>query len=67
MFQVTAQSYMRWGKRLLQRVPTVPFGRRSIVIASLAATTLVTGVKSIGVLQRFELWNFDYLSRLFGR
>ena len=64
MFQAIAQSCIHWGKRLLKQVPTVPFGCRSIVIASFAATTLVTGVKSIGVLQRFELWNFDYLSRL---
>lgn len=55
---------MRWSKRLLKRVPKVPFGCRSILVASLAATTLVTGVKSIGLLQRFELWNFDSLSRL---
>ncbi|MEM9484575.1 MAG: CHASE2 domain-containing protein [Cyanobacteria bacterium P01_F01_bin.116] len=64
IFQVTAQLYMRWVKRLLKRVPKVPFGCRSIMVASLAAIALVTGVKSIGLLQRFELWNFDSLSRL---
>ncbi|MEA5466342.1 putative bifunctional diguanylate cyclase/phosphodiesterase [Leptothoe sp. PORK10 BA2] len=64
MLQVTAQLYRRWSKRLLKRVLKVPFGCRSIIVASLAATLLVTGVKSIGLLQRFELWNFDSLSRL---
>ncbi|NEQ51545.1 MAG: EAL domain-containing protein [Leptolyngbya sp. SIO3F4] len=64
MLQIIAQLYIRWIKRLLKRIPTVPFGCRSIIIACLAATTLVIGFKSIGLLQRFELWNFDSLSQL---
>ncbi|MEM0980608.1 MAG: EAL domain-containing protein [Cyanobacteria bacterium P01_H01_bin.58] len=41
-----------------------PFSGRSILIASLMAATLVTGIKKVGSLQRFELFIFDYLVRL---
>lgn len=41
-----------------------PFSGRSILIASLMAVTLVTGIKKLGSLQRFELFIFDYLVRL---
>ncbi|MBE7385332.1 MAG: EAL domain-containing protein [Leptolyngbya sp. SIO1E4] len=42
----------------------LPFSRRSILIATLVAVTLVTGAKKLGGLQRFELFIFDCLVRL---
>lgn len=47
--------------RLLQ---SVPFSGRSILVATLVATTIVTGAKKLGGLQRFELFIFDSLVRL---
>ncbi|HEY9876961.1 MAG TPA: EAL domain-containing protein [Leptolyngbyaceae cyanobacterium] len=43
--------------------PTVAFGGRSILIASLVSTTLVAGLKTLGVSQPFELFSFDSLIR----
>lgn len=43
---------------------SLPFSGRSILIATLVATTLVTAAKSMGGLQRFELFIFDSLVRL---
>lgn len=50
---------------LLKRIsPTVAFGGRSVLIAGLVSTTLVTGLKTLGVLQSVELFSFDSLTRL---
>jgi diguanylate cyclase (GGDEF)-like protein len=43
---------------------SLPFSGRSILIATLLATTLITGAKSLGGLQRFELFIYDSLVRL---
>lgn len=43
---------------------SLPFSGRSILIATLVATTLVTGAKKLGGLQRFELFIYDSLVRL---
>lgn len=43
---------------------SLPFSGRSILIATLVATTLITGAKKLGGLQRFELFIFDSLVRL---
>lgn len=42
----------------------MPFSGRSIIVATLVATTLITGAKKLGGLQRFELFIFDSLVRL---
>ncbi|MBD0335682.1 MAG: EAL domain-containing protein [Cyanobacteria bacterium Co-bin13] len=39
-------------------------GGRSILVAALVTTTLVVGVKKLGLLQTFELNSFDVLTRL---
>jgi diguanylate cyclase (GGDEF)-like protein len=39
----------------------LPFSRQACLTASLVATTLVTGMTKAGVLQRFELFAFDFL------
>jgi len=43
---------------------SLPFSGRSILIATLVATTFLTGAKKLGGLQRFELFIFDSLVRL---
>jgi len=54
-----------WAKPLMARLSQAsPFSRRSILIASLVAATLVTGSKKLGALQRFELFLFDSMVRL---
>ncbi|NER82230.1 MAG: EAL domain-containing protein [Leptolyngbya sp. SIO1D8] len=52
-------------KPLIARLSqALPFSGRSVLIASLVATTLVTGVKKLGSLQQLELFIFDSLIRL---
>ncbi|MGD1928858.1 MAG: EAL domain-containing protein [Leptolyngbyaceae cyanobacterium] len=52
-------------KPLITRITqAIPFSGRSILIATLVATTFITGAKKLGGLQRFELFIFDSLVRL---
>lgn len=52
-------------KPLISRLSQVlPFSGRSVLIATLVATTFITGAKKFGGLQRFELFIFDSLVRL---
>lgn len=52
-------------KPLINRISkSLPFSGRSILIATLVATTLISGAKKLGGLQRFELFIFDSLVRL---
>jgi diguanylate cyclase (GGDEF)-like protein len=52
-------------KALVERLPrSVVMGGRSILVATLVATTLVTGAKKLGLLEPFELSTLDALTRL---
>ncbi len=52
------------GSSITRYSQMLPFGGRSIVLASVIAISLVTGAKKLGTLQRFELLIFDLLVRL---
>ncbi|WP_206756518.1 EAL domain-containing protein [Pseudanabaena sp. FACHB-2040] len=52
-------------KALVERLPwSATMGARSVLVATLITTTLVTGAKKFGLLQPFELNSFDTLTRL---
>ncbi|NEQ47632.1 MAG: EAL domain-containing protein [Leptolyngbya sp. SIOISBB] len=52
-------------KPLINRLSqSLPFSGRSILVATLLATTLITGAKALGGLQQFELFIYDSLVRL---
>ena len=54
-----------WVNGLAERIARrFSVGGRSILIASLLTTTLLTGAKKLGVLQALELFSFDHLIRL---
>lgn len=55
---------MNWQKVGTKLSRSLSFRMRSLLIASLVATTCITGLKKVGVLQRFELLSYDFLTRL---
>lgn len=64
MMQLPQRLYKSAESLIVRFSQVLPFSGRSILLASLLAVTLVSGVKRLGGLQRLELMIFDYLVRL---